>query len=133
MRVRLTDAMGTPIGALSGVVLDSKDPQGLADFYQKLLGLERTQDEPEWVKLMPPEGETGLSFQHEPLHRSPTWPSGEAEQMQVHLDFQVGDLAAATAHAVAAGATLAEFQPQENVRVMLDPAGHPFCLCSDEA
>ena len=26
------------------------------------------------------------------------------------------------------GATLAEFQPQDDVRVYLDPAGHPFCL-----
>ena len=32
------------------------------------------------------------------------------------------------AHAVAQGATLAGFQPQEDVRVCLDPAGHPFCL-----
>jgi hypothetical protein len=32
------------------------------------------------------------------------------------------------AHAVAQGATLAGFQPQEDVRVFLDPAGHPFCL-----
>ena len=23
-------------------------------------------------------------------------------------------------------------QPQENVRVLLDPAGHPFCLCRDD-
>ena len=29
------------------------------------------------------------------------------------------------------GATLAEFQPQDDVRVMLDPAGHPFCLYLD--
>ena len=27
-----------------------------------------------------------------------------------------------------AGAVLAEYQPQEHVRVWLDPAGHPFCL-----
>ncbi|WP_268240576.1 hypothetical protein [Streptomyces camponoticapitis] len=27
---------------------------------------------------------------------------------------------------------MAEDQPQENVRVLLDPAGHPFCLCLDE-
>jgi catechol 2,3-dioxygenase-like lactoylglutathione lyase family enzyme len=128
MRVRLTGAMATAIGALSGVVLDTKDPQALASFYERLLGWTRTQDEDDWVKLMPPEGATGLSFQLEPQHRAPTWPSGEAEQMQVHLDFQVGDLAAATAHAVASGATLAEWQPQDDVRVMLDPDGHPFCL-----
>jgi len=32
---------------------------------------------------------------------------------------------------VGLGATLAEFQPQEDVRVLLDPAGHPFCLYFD--
>ena len=33
--------------------------------------------------------------------------------------------------ALALGATLATHQPQESVRVMIDPAGHPFCLCLD--
>ena len=28
----------------------------------------------------------------------------------------------------ARGGTLAGFRPQEDVRVCLDPAGHPFCL-----
>jgi hypothetical protein len=48
--------------------------------------------------------------------------------MMVHLDIMVDDLEAAGADAVAAGATLAEFQPQDDVRVYLDPAGHPLCL-----
>jgi hypothetical protein len=26
------------------------------------------------------------------------------------------------------GAVVAEYQPQRHVRVLLDPAGHPFCL-----
>ena len=36
------------------------------------------------------------------------------------------------AWAVEAGATLAEHQPQQGVRIMLDPAGHPFCLFCDQ-
>jgi hypothetical protein len=48
--------------------------------------------------------------------------------MMSHLDIAVEDLEAGVAWALAAGATLADFQPQERVRVMLDPAGHPFCL-----
>jgi hypothetical protein len=48
--------------------------------------------------------------------------------MMVHLDIEVDELDTAGAHAVAAGAVLAEYQPQEKVRVYLDPAGHPFCL-----
>jgi hypothetical protein len=50
----------------------------------------------------------------------------------MHFDFQVGDLDSAVAEAVALGATLAEHQPQENVRVLFDPAGHPLCLCRDD-
>ena len=48
--------------------------------------------------------------------------------MSMHLDIEVDDLDAAGARAVAAGATLAGYQPQDDVRVYLDPAGHPFCL-----
>lgn len=49
-----------------------------------------------------------------------------------HFDFQVGDLDEAVAEALALGATLASDQPQDTVRVLLDPAGHPFCLCLDQ-
>ena len=38
------------------------------------------------------------------------------------------EVARAVAWAVDAGATLADFQPQEDVRVLFDPAGHAFCL-----
>jgi hypothetical protein len=48
--------------------------------------------------------------------------------IQVHLDLLVDELAAACAHAESIGAQLADFQPQDDVRVYLDPVGHPFCL-----
>lgn len=51
--------------------------------------------------------------------------------MSMHLDFQVSDLDAAVEHAVALGATLADHQPQDGMRVLADPAGHPFCLYLD--
>ena len=115
--------------ALSGVVLDSPDAGALASFYRRLLGWAMEQDEPRWVKLRSPDGGTGLSFQTEPRYVPPVWPAGPGDQqMQVHLDIAVEDLAAAGEHAVAAGAVLAGYQPQDDVRVYLDPAGHPFCL-----
>ena len=49
----------------------------------------------------------------------------------MHLDVQVGDLKSAVVEALALGATEADTQPNERVRVLLDPAGHPFCLCLD--
>jgi catechol-2,3-dioxygenase len=115
--------------ALSGVVLDAPDAQELAAFYQRLLGWPVQQDEPGWVKLASPEGGSGLSFQTEPNYRRPSWPAGPGDQqMSIHLDIKVDDLVAAGEHAVAAGAVLAEHQPQDDVRVYFDPVGHPFCL-----
>ena len=48
--------------------------------------------------------------------------------MQVHLEIRVDDLQSGLRHALACGARMAPFQPQSDVRVCLDPAGHPFCL-----
>ena len=114
---------------LSGIVLDSPDPRELADFYRRLLGWPVEQDEPDWVKLKAPDGGPGLSFQAESAYERPTWPAGPGDQqMMVHLDIGVDDLDAAVEHAVAVGAVPADYQPQDDVRVLLDPAGHPFCL-----
>ena len=118
-----------PVLRLSGVVLDSPDARELAGFYRRLLGWVAEQDEPGWVKLRSPDGGAGLSFQSEPAYVRPVRPAGpDHQQMQVHLDIAVEDLVSAGEHAVAAGAVLAQFQPQDDVRVYLDPAGHPFCL-----
>ncbi|HEX2073390.1 MAG TPA: VOC family protein [Geodermatophilus sp.] len=119
----------SPRLTLAAAVLDTPDPRGLARFYQQLLGWEIGTDDPEWATLHPAGGGVGLSFQREESHVRPVWPAGPGEpRMQVHLDIEVDDLQSAGAHAVAAGAVLADFQPQDDVRVYLDPAGHPFCL-----
>jgi catechol 2,3-dioxygenase-like lactoylglutathione lyase family enzyme len=130
---------------LAATVLDGPDAQELAGFYRRLLGWEVVEDEPDWAVLRAPGGgvagggapdggaalssRAALSFQTERGYVPPVWPAGPGDpQMSMHLDFEVDDLDAATAHAVAAGATLADFQPQDDVRVFLDPAGHPFCF-----
>ncbi|MCI0547325.1 MAG: VOC family protein [Candidatus Rokubacteria bacterium] len=114
---------------ISATVLDAPDAGALAGFYERLLGWTRVADEPGWVMLRPPSGGTGLSFQSEPNFVAPIWPSAPgAQQMMTHLDIAVEDLEEGVAWARDAGARLADFQPQEHVRVMLDPVGHPFCL-----
>jgi catechol 2,3-dioxygenase-like lactoylglutathione lyase family enzyme len=123
---------GRPRLTLTAAVLDAPDARALADFYHRLLGWPIGTNEPDWVTLRPPGGGAGLSFQTESAYVRPVWPAGPGDpQMMVHLDIEVDDLDAAGAHAVEAGATLAEYQPQELVRVYLDPAGHPFCLWVD--
>ena len=74
-----------------------------------------------------------LSFDDSPDYTPPVWPAVEGRQrMMMHIDIAVDDLAAAVAAAIERGATLAEFQPQDDVRVLYDPAAHPFCLYLDE-
>lgn len=115
--------------SLSTVCLDAPDAHELAAFYGQLLGWPVERQEPDWVKLRSPAGGPGLSFQTEATYVRPVWPAGPGDQqMMIHLDIEVDDLDSASAYAVAAGATLAGHQAQDDVRVHLDPAGHPFCL-----
>jgi catechol 2,3-dioxygenase-like lactoylglutathione lyase family enzyme len=125
--------MAQPPMRISATVLGALDPQALGAFYARLLGWKVVTNEPGWVTVRPPSGGTGLSFQEESQYAPPVWPPKPGEQqMMSHLDIAVGDLEAGVAWAVEIGATLADFQPQEEVRVMLDPAGHPFCLFPGE-
>jgi catechol 2,3-dioxygenase-like lactoylglutathione lyase family enzyme len=121
--------MAQPRLRVASIVLGTDDPRTLGRFYERLLGWTIGDDESTWVTLVPPEGRPGLSFQYESEYVRPVWPSTpDHQQMTAHLDIAVEDLDQAAAWALSAGATLAEFQPQDEVRVMLDPAGHPFCL-----
>ncbi|WP_367322210.1 VOC family protein [Streptomyces sp. HUAS ZL42] len=122
---------------LSTVVLDAHDAHELAGFYMRLLGYEVRREEPDWVLVGPPPGTDGtaLSFETEREYVPPVWPTRKPgdQQMMLHLDIEVDDLEGETARAVAEGARLAEYQPQDDVRVLFDPAGHPFCLWVEEA
>jgi catechol 2,3-dioxygenase-like lactoylglutathione lyase family enzyme len=118
---------------VSTVNISSSDPRGLARFYAALLGMEVRVDEPDWV-VISGQGNILIAFELDEQFQSPVWPSEPGRPpTQLHLEVQVSDLPGALAHALACGARLADFQPQEDVRVCLDPAGHPFCLWLDES
>ncbi len=123
---------------VSGPVLDASDAIALAEFYARLLGWPVTEREGSrpgypagdgWARIVSPSGHLKIEFQWDEHYTPPVWPTAEDEQqMMVHLDIAVEDLDAGVAWAIEAGATVADHQPQTDVRVMLDPAGHPFCL-----
>lgn len=118
----------------TGVCIDCGDAEQLADFYCRLLGWEVTaSDGAGWVQARDPAGAIGLNFQSEEWYVPPTWPEEpDAQSKMLHFEIEADDLEAAVASAVGAGATIAGPQPvdrdQSRIRVMLDPAGHPFCL-----
>ncbi len=111
---------------LASVSLDCSDPSALAAFYARLLGTEVAYDSEAFAAIRL-DG-LWLSTQRIEHYRPPAWPDGQPAP-QLHLDMAVADLEAAEAMALAAGATKAAVQPNPTQwRVMIDPAGHPFCL-----
>ncbi len=115
-----------------GTAIEAPDPAALAGFYSELLDWPIVHAEPGTAILAAPEGSIFVVFQQANAYQPPVWPPVEGQQRpMMHFDFQVGDLESAVAEAVALGATVAAEQAQENVRVLFDPAGHPFCLCLD--
>lgn len=117
-----------------GVVLDAPDVGVLTRFYSELRGWPIWKQDANGAALDIGEGVAYLAVQRNPDYVRPVWPSAQGhQQMLVHLDFEVVDLEEAVAHALSLGAELPDHQPQENVRVLLDPAGHPFCLYTSGA
>ncbi|HEY6797881.1 MAG TPA: VOC family protein [Kineosporiaceae bacterium] len=113
---------------LYGITLDCPDPAVLGTFYGALTNLKETYASDAYVGLGG-EGGPAIGFQRVEGFTPPKWPTQEVPA-QLHLDFAVDDLDSAEAKAIELGATRAEPQPQpDRWRVLLDPAGHPFCLC----
>jgi len=116
-----------------GTAIEAPDPAASATFYSNLLGWPITHQDQDTAIVGTPGGSAFLVFQQATGYRPPVWPPEPGEQRpMMHFDFQVGDLDSAEAEALALGADVAEHQPQSNVRVLIDPAGRPFCLCLDE-
>jgi hypothetical protein len=99
---------------------DAESQERLRKFYAAALGGEVVEGSVRARGLL-------LSFQALPNYRRPTWPSDVA---QIHLELAVDDLDATLDWLQVLGASLAEHHDPDDVglRVMLDPAGHPFCV-----
>jgi catechol 2,3-dioxygenase-like lactoylglutathione lyase family enzyme len=120
----------------TSVTIAAPDPLELATFYAQVLGVDVINseppgdDEPEtagWAQIRT--ASLTLNFEFERCWEPPVWPAQTGRQVATqHLDIWVTDLEEAVGWAVECGARLANAQPQEDVRVMVDPAGHPFCL-----
>jgi len=113
------------IARLGSIALDWAEPATLAAFWAELLGGEIafTSDAFVAVKTDRVWLPTVLVEHYEP----PSWPDGGVPK-QMHIDL-VDDLDQAEAEAVRLGAERAASQlSPDRWRVLLDPAGHPFCI-----
>ncbi len=120
--------MTSAIGRVGAVSLDCDDPAALAAFYRDLLNLRIIWESADFVALAG--APVLLTCQRTADYRRPDWPQNEVPK-QIHLEIAVTDLDEAERQAVARGAVAASPQPQpDRWRVLLDPAGHPFCVTS---
>ena len=115
------------IARFPSFVLDCPDPSELARFYGAMLEWE-VKDDDGWAEVRADFGMC-ICFQQVANYRAPVWPGQDVPQ-QVHMDVVVDDLDAGEKAVLELGATKHEHQPGESFRVFLDPAGHPFCLCT---
>lgn len=115
--------------ALGNVMVDCDDERKLQRFYGELLGWEQC----ELFGRPAVKSSNGIVFLfiEEPGYVQPTWPEKTGKQQkQMHFDFQVEDVQEAVKRAEKLGAVKAECQYGGSQFVtMLDPSGHPFCLC----
>lgn len=114
------------------IVVDCGDQKKLCDFYEGLLGWEKCEmyGHP---ALRSANGIVFLFVQEED-YVTPVWPEEAGQQQkQMHFDFQVPDVPAAVRRAESLGAVKAQAQfGGDYFTTMIDPAGHPFCLCAAE-
>ena len=118
---------GMAIASYPSIVIDCPDPVALARFYSEMLDW-KTETREGWAQIRADYGQC-IDFQQVDDYTPPAWPAQQVPQ-QMHLDVVVEDLDVAEQAVLKLGATKHEHQPGTTFRVFLDPAGHPFCLCS---
>lgn len=109
------------------IVLDSRDVNALAQFYEKLLGWEKVYEAEDFTILSASPDGLCLCIQRDIEYMPVDWPQRGAG---VHFDILVEKKAMreTVEYAISCGAKKAEEQYSENWTVMLDPEEHPFCF-----
>lgn len=119
---------------LGSVVIDSNNVEELSEFYKNLLGWQKKiydhGKDGKWIVLSnKEESTTHLVFQQNDDYVKPVWPEEKNKQQQMlHLDFYSDNVNENIEHAIKCGAKIANYQSTDNWKVLIDPAGHPFCI-----
>jgi predicted enzyme related to lactoylglutathione lyase len=132
----MASEQGTPRFEWNALCIDCApaDFEKVVAFYRDMLDWKVWDTEPRWASIGL---ETGMMIlvQAEEWYVPPVWPEeAPAQTKMMHMEVKVDDVEAAVARAHSIGAREAPNQPADRdpskLRVMLDPAGHPFCLWS---
>lgn len=116
---------GGPVGWFRALVIDARDPERLARFWQDVLGVDVVETVTDWIQLAPGRGGAFLAFQ--PLAddaEPPGTPRGR-------LDLEVDDMDAAQARIEELGGTFVALITEadgKTHRRMADPEGNEFTI-----
>jgi predicted enzyme related to lactoylglutathione lyase len=109
-----------------GLVLDCKDPEGLALFWSAALGYESAIAVENYVVLLPVGG-SGPKLLLQKV------PEAKATKNRMHLDIDIADIEAEARRLEALGARRLESEIRDEWGtswiVMADPEGNEFCVC----
>ena len=109
------------------ITLDCAEIVPLAEFWREALGYEQVSSDGESYAMLKGGDGPALGLGRIEGYQAPGWPN-EHGSKQFHLDLAAEDVEAEAERLVGLGATLVDPQPGETWRVLLDPAGHPFCV-----
>ena len=119
---------------IGDMTIDCSNATRAREFYANLMRWERTVAY-DCLALKADSGMTILFAEIDIPYVRPVWPEeAGAQQKQMHLDFTVDDLPSAVEEAIQFGATKTAAQyGGEQLVTLLDPEGHPFCLCQRQS
>lgn len=116
---------------LTGVTFECGDPTAIAAFWAAVLGMRNTLvDSADWKVIGNDHAGVALGFVRREDYRPPTWP-GSSYPQQAHLDIPVYDGQVAADLMADLGAVRLP-SCGGGCPVYADPAGHPFCLCTNQ-
>lgn len=109
--------------SIAAISIDCHDHHELAAFYVALVDGKQI-----WSTATATAVRCGnyvLIMQQVDDYERPEWPGSSIVHFDLNGDADIHQL---TAHAVVLGARIADAQPDPRWTVLLDPAGHPFCI-----
>lgn len=122
--------MTAPTVRIAMITLDCAEVAPAAEFWSSFLGWTIVASTEDYAMLAGPDGSPALGLGRLDDYQAPEWPDHGSKQFHLDLSVEVDreSLDAAAQRAVSLGARLADPQPGDSWRVLIDPAGHPFCL-----
>ncbi len=114
----------TNIPTVGSVVINTRDPDGLAAFWAELLDVEIARRSGPWFIWLKPQHEGGISVAFQKV-------DGPTEgRRRLHMDMHVADRGQAVERAIKLGGSLVEEHTvgEFSWSVMADPEGNEFCI-----